>query len=60
MVLKAETKILRNPNAYTHYITIPSRMVNDSQYPFKDGEKVELVLIPNEGKLEIIKKGGRN
>jgi len=44
MVLKAETKILKNPDANTQYITIPASMTLDSQYPFKPNEKVELEI----------------
>lgn len=42
MVLKASSKIIKNPNATTQQITIPATMVVDSQYPFKPGEEVEV------------------
>jgi len=44
MVLKAESKILKNPDANTQYITIPANMTIDSQYPFKPGDKVQLEI----------------
>ena len=42
MVLKAKSKILKNPDANTQYITIPSSMTVDSQYPFKPNDAVDL------------------
>jgi len=42
MVLEEETKLVKSPNAYTQYLIIPSAVVRDSQYPFKDGGKVKI------------------
>jgi len=44
MVLKTESKILKNPDANTQYITIPASMTIDSQYPFKPGDRVTLEI----------------
>lgn len=44
MVLKAESRILKNPDANTQYITIPASMTIDSQYPFKPNDEVELEI----------------
>jgi hypothetical protein len=44
MVLKAESKMLKSPNANTQYLTIPANMTIDSQYPFKPNDKVELEI----------------
>lgn len=53
MVLNAKSKLIRSPNSHTHYLTVPAAMVRDSQYPFRDGEEVELVVVPNLRKIEI-------
>ncbi|MBX5321836.1 MAG: hypothetical protein ACQXXG_08800 [Candidatus Bathyarchaeia archaeon] len=46
MVLKEETRIVQSRNAYTQYLIIPSAVVRDSQYPFKDGGKVKIIVDP--------------
>jgi len=46
MVLEEETKIVQSRNARTQYIVIPADMVADSQYPFKAGERVRIVIDP--------------
>jgi len=53
MVLKAESKILKNPDANTQYITIPADMTIDSQYPFKPNEAVELEVDEKRGALIV-------
>ena len=52
-MLRAKVKMVQSPNARTQYITVPAAMVTDSQYPFKTGESVEIILNPSEKKLEI-------
>ena len=44
MVLKAKSRILKNPDANTEYVTIPASMALDSQYPFKPNDAVELEI----------------
>lgn len=46
MVLEEETKIVQSRNAYTQYLIIPSAVVRDSQYPFKGGGKVRIIVDP--------------
>ena len=46
MVLEAETKIVQSKDAHTQYLVIPAVMVQDSQYPFKEGEKVRITIDP--------------
>ncbi|RLI44808.1 hypothetical protein DRO69_06530 [Candidatus Bathyarchaeota archaeon] len=46
MVLEKETKIFQSRNARTQYIMISADIVNDSQYPFKEGEKVRITVDP--------------
>jgi hypothetical protein len=53
MVLKAESKILKSPNARTQYITIPASMTLDSQYPFKPNDAVELEVDEKKGTLIV-------
>ena len=56
MVLKSKTRITKSKNSYTQYITIPSWIARDSQYPFKGGEEVEIYVDPTTKKIEIRKK----
>lgn len=53
MALKHKTTIKQSKNAYTQYLVIPSSLVRDSQYPFKEDEKVEIIVDPKERKLVI-------
>ena len=53
MVLKERTKILQSTNAKTQYITIPSDMVIDSQYPFKADDEVEIEIVLGAKKLIV-------
>jgi hypothetical protein len=46
MVLEEETKIVQSRNARTQYIVIPADMVTGSQYPFKAGEMVRIIIDP--------------
>lgn len=48
MPLRAETKIVKNPNANTMYITIPAVLAQDSAFPFKEGSSVEVEIITEE------------
>ena len=45
MPLKADAKIATNPNAKTLYITIPAVLAQDSAFPFKPGENVEVEIV---------------
>jgi len=55
MVLKEKTKITGSKTSYTQYISIPSALVRDSKYPFKEGEEVE-IRIERCGRIVIEKK----
>ena len=44
MVLEEETTIVQSRTAHTQYLIIPAAMVRDSQYPFKEGEKVRIII----------------
>lgn len=54
MVNKVETKILENKEARTQYITIPARMVQDSQYPFQEKDVVELSIEPHDDEKRLV------
>ena len=53
MVLKERTRILQSTNAKTQYITIPSVMVSDSQYPFEANDEVEIEIVPGAKRLIV-------
>jgi hypothetical protein len=55
MVLKEKTKITGSKTSYTQYVSIPSALVRDSRYPFKEGEEVEIRIEPS-GRIVIEKK----
>lgn len=44
MVLEAEAKIFQSSKARTQYVMIPAAVVGDSQYPFKAGERVRVIV----------------
>jgi hypothetical protein len=48
MPLKADTKITKNPNAKTFYLTIPAFLAQDSAFPFDDGTAVEVEIVTEE------------
>ena len=52
MPLKAETKITKNPNAKTFYLTIPAFLAQDSAFPFQDGSAVEIEIVTKEKPAE--------
>jgi hypothetical protein len=52
-LLKVETRILENERAKTQYVTIPARVVQDSQYPFKADDVVELEIDPQKQTLIV-------
>jgi hypothetical protein len=54
LVDKVETKIVENREARTQYITIPARMVQDSQYPFQAKDVVELSIEPHENEKRLV------
>jgi hypothetical protein len=53
MVLEVETKIVQSKDAHTQYLIIPSVMVQDSQYPFKAGDRVKIVIDTHQNILMI-------
>ena len=53
MVLVAEATIVQSKGAHTQYLVIPSVMVQDSQYPFKAGDKVKIVIDTHQKILTI-------
>jgi len=55
MVLEVHSSVIQAKNAMTQYITIPSSMVADSQYPFRGVGKVKIMVEPKTGIMTIIK-----
>ncbi len=53
MALEGKAKIVQSPNAYTQYLIIPSALVRDSQYPFKEGDTVT-IKVDVQNKILII------
>jgi hypothetical protein len=53
MVLEGEAKLVQSPNAHTQYLIIPSAIVRDSQYPFKEGGKV-IIKVDVQNKTLVI------
>ncbi len=56
MVLKVKVKLSQAKKAWTQYLTIPSAMVQDSQYPFKDKAELYLEVEPKMGILIFSKE----
>lgn len=46
LVLVGETKLYKHPKADTLYLSIPSRLVQDSTFAFKKGERVKIRYDP--------------
>jgi hypothetical protein len=44
--LTAKVRVVQNPDAKTQYIAIPSRVVQDSLYPFHEGDELHLKIDP--------------
>jgi len=59
MVLRKNIKIHQSKNANTQYIVIPSSVVNDSQYPFKKEQEVEIVVKPENNSIIIHGKNSK-
>jgi hypothetical protein len=47
MVLKTRIRLSQSKKAWTQYVTIPSAVVQDSQYPFKGDEELTLEVEPS-------------
>jgi hypothetical protein len=56
MVLKTKIKISQSKKAWTQYITVPSAVVQDSQYPFKANDEIYLEIEPMMGIMMLSKK----
>lgn len=53
MVKKGKGKVVKVGPARTRYITIPSTIATDSQFPFTDNEEVSVEILPEKGSLVI-------
>jgi len=56
MVLETHSSVIQTKNAMTQYITIPSTMVADSQYPFRGVGKVKVTVEPESGIMIVTKE----
>lgn len=56
MVLKSESKLYQHPKSRTLYLTIPSKLANDSAFPFHGGDRVSVIFEPNFKRLIVMKK----
>ncbi len=52
MTLSAPTRIVKNRDAKTEYITIPSMLVQDSAYPFKEATDVTIEIVTEKTSVE--------
>jgi hypothetical protein len=52
MTLSAPTRIVKNRDAKTEYITIPSMLVQDSTYPFKESRDVIIEIVTEKASVE--------
>ena len=42
-----------------YYIHIPAKVGSDSQFPFKEGDKLEMIIDPVKKKIVLVKAGKR-
>ena len=54
-MLKTKIKLSQSKKAWTQYVTIPAAMVQDSQYPFKDGDELFFQIEPTTGTMILSK-----
>jgi len=55
-MLQGKSKLYKHPKAQTLYLSIPSKIVSDSQFSFKAGDRVKLKFDPDVQKLEVTKE----
>ena len=53
LILSGVVKIYKHPKAKTLYMSIPSNMVQDSQFIFEAGQKVKISYDPDSKTLTI-------
>jgi hypothetical protein len=52
-VLAGEAKLYKHSKANTLYVAIPSGLVKDSAFPFKEGERVSVKYDPEKKSIVI-------
>ena len=52
-VLAAVGKLYKHPKSPTMYLTIPSKVVEDSAFVFKPGEQVAITYDPDKKRITI-------
>jgi len=58
MTLEGISKLYQHPKAKTMYVTIPSKIVVDSTFSFKDGDKVTVKYNPFKKQIVITNPHG--
>ncbi len=53
-VLMAVGKLYKHPKSPTMYLTIPSKVVGDSAFVFKPGERVEISYDPAKKQITVV------
>jgi len=53
LVLAGEAKLYKHPKADTLYVAIPSRLVQDSTFVFREGERVSIRYDPEKQAIII-------
>jgi len=48
-MLEGKGSIYKHKKAHTMYIIIPSSVASDSEFPFKEGDKVTVQIVPSVG-----------
>jgi len=54
LVLAGEAKLYKHPKADTFYVAIPSRLVQDSTFVYKEGERVSIKYDPETKAITIM------
>lgn len=56
LVLVGEAKIYKHPKAETLYLTIPSKVAQDSAFIFKKGDQVKITFDPEKKAIIVESK----
>ena len=59
MVSRVVTTLKKSPNSHTQYLVIPAAMAQDSQYPFAEGQQLEIVIDPMRHELKVRRLSGK-
>ncbi|ADN36775.1 hypothetical protein Mpet_2027 [Methanolacinia petrolearia DSM 11571] len=51
MTVVGNGRVVSQGNAKTKYLTIPSALATDSNFPFEEGEQVKIIIDPQNKRL---------